>query len=400
MDLSVIFVIITYIATGLNGSISYQSVADMGAGGEPALGAAITYVSLLFVPAMTKLLFDTKSSSPTTTTGTSLALRHHAAFLGLATLDLTGSFCATTGFLLLGPGLFQVLYSGVIVTNAIVAYIAFGRTVNPGQAVSLVAITLGLSWTTLGSSIRAALGFMSASELTGAMELEGGVVDNVDSGELDMNGLFMTLGATLVYAFSFVGGDEVLRWEKDAPTSNQLSRWLGMYGLGLTALYSLFVVVPRMDETVWAPMEVNDASATVVVALIVWMVLGAAARNASYYALVAAVGAVGAGIMIAVQAVVTFFLSHVLYCASNASQCMTLDKMIATAIVCTGVAGFALTTPSKTLPPPPTPSEHSEASSATSTLPRSAWRRPGGLFSSMGRLFQRAPVVGSRAKQE
>lgn len=75
----------------------------------------------------------------------------HFAIIKLASLDIIASFALTIGFSIIGSGMYQVIYSSVVVWCAIFTWFFMGRTLSRVQWMAIIGTSLGLGISSLDS---------------------------------------------------------------------------------------------------------------------------------------------------------------------------------------------------------------------------------------------------------
>ena len=126
---------------------------------------------------------------------------------------------------------------------------------------------------------------------------------------------------------------------KPALSSFELCVLLGFCGTVYVTLYLLAYTLPRWNALVTSKLTVAGPHA---LGLYLAMPLFAAVTGKGYFLVLEGSGAVVIGLVNAVRAVFLFGLSHYLYCGSDPAQCVGLVKLLAIAIILTGVLGFSL----------------------------------------------------------
>lgn len=75
----------------------------------------------------------------------------HFAIIKLASLDIIASFALTIGFSIIGSGMYQVIYSSVVVWCAIFTWFFMGRALSRVQWMAIIGTSLGLGISSLDS---------------------------------------------------------------------------------------------------------------------------------------------------------------------------------------------------------------------------------------------------------
>ena len=75
----------------------------------------------------------------------------HKSVMKLALLDVVSNFAVTMGFAVIGSGMYQVIYSSVVIWCAILTYFFMGRTLSKLQWFAIFGTSAGLALSSLGS---------------------------------------------------------------------------------------------------------------------------------------------------------------------------------------------------------------------------------------------------------
>lgn len=75
----------------------------------------------------------------------------HFAIMKLASLDIFAGFALTIGFSIIGSGMYQVIYSSVVIWCAIFTWFFMGRALSRIQWLAIIGTSLGLGISSLDS---------------------------------------------------------------------------------------------------------------------------------------------------------------------------------------------------------------------------------------------------------
>lgn len=75
----------------------------------------------------------------------------HFAIIKLASLDIIASFALTIGFSIIGSGMYQVIYSSIVVWCAIFTWLFMGRALSWIQWIAIIGTSVGLGISSLDS---------------------------------------------------------------------------------------------------------------------------------------------------------------------------------------------------------------------------------------------------------
>ncbi|KAJ3227819.1 hypothetical protein HK099_000073 [Clydaea vesicula] len=217
---------------------------------------------------------------------------NHTGVIAVALLDVFGQIILTVGLFYIGSGLYQVIYSSVIVFASVYNRIFLKRTMDFKQWMAVITITFGLSLNAL----------ITDNKNPTMNKLQ-------ESSDQIILGFIITLVGTSIYSGVYTLNDHLM-------TSKQSK------------------ASPR-DQCLW-PLSDPD----VIFAYLV-LTLSALGHNVTYFELVNCTGAVATGVLQALRAVLVFFLSHFFFCDQDAHQCFTFGKGLSTFFVILGVLGFA-----------------------------------------------------------
>lgn len=248
------------------------------------------------------------ADSTTTTThqdGIDGPIKHKSVFK-LAVLDVVANFCVTLGFSVIGSGMYQVIYSSVVIWCAILTYIFMGRTLTRLQWIAIFGTSAGLALSSFGNF---------------------GINDKDDDGEQGaaklMLGTIMTMGGTFFYSCVYVYSDCILSKQIPPPLAARVCYTTGLYATAMSILWVGIYTLPQLDTLVNIDPDVSTLSVTAMYALVT---IANATHSWNYYELVDRTGNVATGILQGLRAILVYILSHVWYCDTDAAQCFTTYK--------------------------------------------------------------------------
>ncbi|KAI8814713.1 hypothetical protein BJ742DRAFT_784079 [Cladochytrium replicatum] len=263
----------------------------------------------------------------------------HSSMFVIAVIDVFGNLVLTVGLFYVGSGLYQVIYSSVIVFTALMARVFLKRNLTIGQWIAVITITFGLSLNALGG---------------GSSKSQTGDIHSGESEEARVAfGFLITLTGTAIYAMVYILNDHLMSSTSPffeslkplfgipkrsptvpfvAPVPRQQCFWVGLYSALLCLLLMLLISLPHL-----AHLALNSPGVILAYLLLVLSALG---HNVAYFVLLERIGAVATGILQALRAVIVFALSHMFFCATDSAQCYSVVKGAATVVVVSGVVGF------------------------------------------------------------
>ncbi|KAJ3218344.1 hypothetical protein HK099_005098 [Clydaea vesicula] len=216
---------------------------------------------------------------------------NHTGVISVALLDVFGQIVLTVGLFYIGSGLYQVIYSSVIVFASVYNRVFLKRKMGFKQWMAVLTITFGLSLNALISDGK-----------TSPHKLE-------NSSDQIVLGFLITLFGTSIYSGVYTLNDHLMTSKKSKAS-------------------------PR-DQCLW---PLTDPDVICAYLILIFSALG---HNVTYFELVNCTGAVATGVLQALRAVLVFFLSHYLYCGKDSNQCFTFGKGVSTFFVIIGVLAFA-----------------------------------------------------------
>ncbi|KAK9763599.1 hypothetical protein K7432_009573 [Basidiobolus ranarum] len=234
--------------------------------------------------------------------------------LWVAFFDFFANVFATAGLFLVGSGVFQVIYSSVVVFTALLSRVFLKRNLSPFQWLSLLVITLGLGLSALGSS------------------------NTGDSSEI-ITGSSLVFGCTLLFASVYVLNEKIVS-KPGAPSPEEVCSWVGTTAGSLCWVYIIAYTVPRWNTLVVGPIELHGGNNIQIVICYGLLILASFGHSFTYYRLLGSVGAVSTGVLQALRAISVFIASSFAFCSFDSHQCFTKEKGISTAVVVLGVTAF------------------------------------------------------------
>ncbi|CAO3640094.1 unnamed protein product [Mucor fragilis] len=255
----------------------------------------------------------------------------HFAIIKLASLDIIASFALTIGFSIIGSGMYQVIYSSVVVWCAIFTWFFMGRTLSRVQWMAIIGTSLGL-------------GISSLDSIRGS-PIQEDAFASIQTGQEDaarnvmFNGTLMTLGGTLISACIYVYADNILSKADRQPLPARVCCWMGVYTSLFTWLWISVYTLPQFSEIIHVDAETSTAA---VLAMYFIVTIANALHSWSYYELIERTGNVATGILQGLRAILVYSISHVWYCQEDSAQCFTTSKGCGSFIVIGCVLVFTL----------------------------------------------------------
>ncbi|KAH8044055.1 hypothetical protein JL722_14876 [Aureococcus anophagefferens] len=228
------------------------------------------------------------------------------------------------GLTLAGSGIFGIIYSSVSCWAALFSYCILGRRLVPLQVLGMAVVVAGLVVSSLENDFasdggrRVAAGSVAIAVGTVAYGLEYALCERLLSAS-DAAGETPVASAT----------DERDAAEPRRASGNEaiveMMYYMGLWGLGLSALYTAVVVAPRWDYPSRRP-SASRRGARYLTALVVSHTFSNWLHNLSWFIICDREGSVATGLLQGLKAVLLFGGSSLAFCDRQESQCMTRPK--------------------------------------------------------------------------
>ncbi|SAM05723.1 hypothetical protein [Absidia glauca] len=226
----------------------------------------------------------------------------HATIIKLSVLDVFANFCVTLGFAIVGSGMYQVIFSSVVIWCAILSYFSLGRTLTKLQWLAIFGTSAGLAICSLGTI--------------------GTTSDDPENAATLTFGTLLTVAGTFFYSCAYVYGDVILSKQLPPPLPARICSYMGMYSTVMSLVWISIYTLPRYDQLI----DIGVTSKYVVWGMYLLSALSNTAHSWNYYELIDRTGSVATGILQGLRAVLVYGISHVWYCSSDSVQCFTTYK--------------------------------------------------------------------------
>ncbi|GAA5800654.1 hypothetical protein HPULCUR_006090 [Helicostylum pulchrum] len=233
----------------------------------------------------------------------------HKSVIKLAVLDVFANFCVTVGFSIVGSGMYQVIYSSVVIWCAILTFLFMGRKLSKLQWVAIFGVSAGLAISSMDS-------FSANHSKTASLEESAKTT-------LLMFGTLMTLGGTFFYACVYVYSDSIMSQQKPPPLPARICFYSGCYTSVISLVWIAFYTLPRYDDLIHIKAGTSNEA---VVGMYVLVIVANALHSWNYYELIDRTGSVATGILQGLRAVLIYIISDSWYCESDPAQCFTQFK--------------------------------------------------------------------------
>jgi len=317
---------VVFLITGIISTIGYQLAYNSGAAERSTLlpvmanyyGMALAVVIPL---GSVQIKSPSTSSNFSSTPFFSLNLQTKLCFLGV--LEVIGNSFSVLGVSYAGSGLFQVIYSSVVVFTALWSKLFLKRRIPSQQWYGLGIVCLGMMLSTLGNQ----------SEPT--------VKDGIQNGDIVL-GVFLTLCATLTFSWHYIFAESLLTARPALVSPIQLQRTAGICAATLISIYELIYTVPRWSHLVSSQVHLRHGSWLQICSIYIMLLLSGFFHAVAFFRmLTAAGGSLGAGLLQALRAIGVFVLSALFFCdQEHPTQCFGIAKVFASFLVLFGLLFF------------------------------------------------------------
>ncbi|KAI8605241.1 hypothetical protein EDD21DRAFT_364115 [Dissophora ornata] len=261
--------------------------------------------------------------------------RLHWPVIQVAVMDVIANALVTVGFFYVGSGMYQVIYSSIVIWCAILTRIFLSRKLNNIQWLAIFGVTLGLAISAVGTVQDA-----SPDDGPGQSWLEKSF------------GALVTLGATFLYACVYVLSDKVLSTFKPTPVPEKVCSMVGGYASILTFIYLCIHTFPNWQTEVMDVVQAHNGSWLGIMIVYPLVTISSMLHSLNYYVLLSRINNIAVGIMQSLRAVLVFVMSHYLFCGVSSTQCFNEWKFISAIVVIGCVTLFSFNSaPSATSTP-------------------------------------------------
>ncbi|KAG0360081.1 hypothetical protein BC939DRAFT_500679 [Gamsiella multidivaricata] len=253
------------------------------------------------------------SSSKTAEKKSKLGL--HWPVIQVAVMDVIANALVTIGFFYVGSGMYQVIYSSIVIWCAILTRIFLARELNNIQWLSIVGVTFGLAISAVGT-------------------VQDASPDGPVQSWLEKSfGALVTLGATFLYACVYVLSDKVLSTFRPKPIPEKVCSMVGGYASLLTFVYLCIHTIPNWQTEVIEVVQEHQGSWLGIALVYPLVTISSMLHSLNYYVLLSRINNIAVGIMQSLRAVLVFVMSHYLFCGVSSAQCFNEWKFISAIVV-------------------------------------------------------------------
>ncbi|KAG0267996.1 hypothetical protein DFQ27_007754 [Actinomortierella ambigua] len=256
------------------------------------------------------------------------AWRLHWPIMAVALMDCVANALVTIGFFYVGSGLYQIIYSSIVIWCAILTRIFLSRRLRKLQWVAIFGVTIGLGISAIGKA-------QDASP------------DGVQQSWIERSfGSLITMGATFLYACVYVLSDKVMsttaKAGENAPAPEKVCALAGTYATFFSGIYLCVHTIPQWHTEVTALVQSRGGVWSEILVMLPLVTLSSMIHSLNYYVLVKRVGSVATGLLQSLRAVLVFLMSHLMFCGADPGQCFNQAKGVSAVVVIGCVLLFSL----------------------------------------------------------
>lgn len=236
----------------------------------------------------------------------------------VAVIDIVAQTMNYTGSTMAGPTIFAIIYSSVTVWTAILSRFLLGRIMDRSQWIGVVLVFGGLT-------------------ITG--------IDSISMGPQVFHGAALVTAGSALHALMYVMSEQIMNEETCKMSAR---RYCAVYGSVACCGYFLWQIVytrHHFEELVRKPMKVADTSVIYAAMIFSAIALVSLLHSVTFFHTVKFFpgGATSAGVMKALQAVLVFITTAVVFCGylGGEEMCFTQSKFISLIVVIVGLLVYA-----------------------------------------------------------
>ncbi|ESU35483.1 Hypothetical protein DHA2_30448 [Giardia duodenalis] len=226
-------------------------------------------------------------------------------------IDVSATTLTLFGQLMIGSGLYIIVYSSLTIWSAIGSLLLLKRHFTWPMWMGVVVVTIGL--------------------------MISGVGAFTTFGLSTLIGMAVTLVGTILHSGVY-WVSEYFCLHKEYPIhSTFLAGYMGIFGVAIFLSYVTGYTIPRWEALFVQPMEAGGGSYWKILSTYLLLILIDWAHLYAQFTAVVAVGSVIVGINKAISSIGVFVLSHFLFCEVDSSECIDLFKILSLCFVISGV---------------------------------------------------------------
>mmetsp|Transcript_22347 Transcript_22347/g.32478 ORF Transcript_22347/g.32478 Transcript_22347/m.32478 type:complete len:384 (+) Transcript_22347:99-1250(+) len=239
--------------------------------------------------------------------------------IGIATVDIIAQTMNYTGSTMAGPTIFAIIYSSVTVWCAILSRLILHRRMSCLQWIGVLMVFGGLTITAIGSA---------------------------SLGPKVYHGAALVTAGSALHALMYVLSESVMKTTDMVPM--KYCAIFGCVGCAFYFTWQMMYTRTHLAELVLQPMAEADTSYGYAVGILVSIAIMSLVHSLTFFFTVKHFpgGATSAGVMKALQAVLVFVATSIVFCGrlGGAEMCFTIAKCISLVVVVVGVLVFGKAT--------------------------------------------------------
>lgn len=226
-------------------------------------------------------------------------------------IDVSATTLTLFGQLMIGSGLYIIVYSSLTIWSAIGSLLLLKRHFTWLMWIGVVIVTIGL--------------------------MISGVGAFTTFGPSKLIGMAVTLVGTILHSGVY-WVSEYFCLHKEYPIySTYLAGYMGIFGVAIFLSYVTGYTIPRWEALFVQPMENGGGTYWKIFLTYLLLITIDWAHLYAQFTAVVSVGSVIVGINKAISSIGVFVLSHFLFCGIDSSECIDLFKILSLCFVISGV---------------------------------------------------------------
>lgn len=239
----------------------------------------------------------------------------------IAGFDLTAQALNYTGSAMAGPTIFAIIYSSVTVWTAVFSRCLLNQALSTWQWIGVATVFGGLAIT----------GF-----------------DTVSMGQEVFHGSCLVTVGSIMHALTYVMSESVMTKGEETLSVQANCAIQGLVSCSALLVWQLVYTLPRFDALVLQPMEANHTTAVEALTIFLSFTVANLVHALSFFHTLKHFwgGSTSAGVMKALQAVLVFVLTSIVFCGrlGGAEMCFSHVKFVSLVTVVGGVVVFGKAT--------------------------------------------------------
>ncbi|TNJ26971.1 hypothetical protein GMRT_15098 [Giardia muris] len=304
-----IVLVIAYVVTGVFQPIILDAISLFGGASKEAFLFPIpnSLGMALLLPLPAKDAFHSRTDS--------LWLFPRDIFV-MTLIDVFATTLTLFGQLMIGSGLYIIIYSSLTIWSAIGSRILLKRKMSVWMWLSIGVVTVGLMVSGVG-----ALTSFGADKLVG---------------------MLITLVGTILHSCVYWVSEYFCLATERPIHSRHLAGFMGIFGVSIFLSYTLAETVPRWEALFVEPVHDKQGNYLYIFLLYLLLILFDWVHLYAQFTAVVSVGAVMVGVNKAISSVGVFVISHFTFCKVESANCIDVYKICSLVLVVSGVVCYTL----------------------------------------------------------